>query len=235
MASVVLVAYYSLSTESASGYQEITRINTTRLYFFIASSAVSAVVPIYLVDQLHKGVLSIQTFSLLMIFGFGVVYSIPLVLCGIFCHERVPVPREKSVFRYRNFLLPFQVKAFRYLLVLYLCAFTCLDIISVSVVCFAKYSLKLSLPSFVMLGSIMVSYIAMMPVLSRMMRNGRSKPSLIRMGIPLYIASTVILSLLPQDAPSGIVILLCLLIGIGMSGCQVMPWIHFPDVVDVAE
>ena len=235
VASIVLVPYYSLSTEIATTYRETTRINTIRLYFSMVSSGVSAVVPIFLLDKLAAGNISVNTFAMLMVFVFGVIYCIPLILCGIFCKERAPVPKEKSVFSYRSFLLPFQVKAFRYLLIIYLCAFTCMDIISVNVVYFAKYGIKLAIPSFVMLGAIMVAYVSMMPVLARLMKKGKSKPSLIRMGIPLYILSTAALTLLPQGTHSAIVIALCVLIGVGMSGCQMMPWILFPDVVDVAE
>ena len=86
-----------------------------------------------------------------------------------------------------------------------------------------------------MLLSIMAAYIGMMPVLSQLMKKGRSKSSLIRMGIPLYIVSAAALALIPQGTHPAVVITLCVLIGTGMSGCQMMPWILFPDVVDVAE
>lgn len=235
VASIVLVPYYSLSTEISTSYRETTRINTLRLYFSMASGGVSALVPVYLIDKLHAGSLSVTAFSMLIVFGFGSVYSAPLILCGVLCKERAPVPDQKSELSYRSFLLPFRVKAFRYLLMIYLCGFTCLDIISVNIVYFTKYSLRLPVPSFILLLSIMAAYIGMMPVLSLLMKKGCSKPSLIRMGIPLYISSAAALALLPQGAPAAIAITLCLLIGAGMSGCQMMPWILFPDVVDVAE
>lgn len=235
VSSIVLVPYYSLSTEIATSYEETTRLNTIRLYFSMVSAGISAIVPIFLLDRLYAGLISVNAFAVLIVFVFGTLYAIPLVLCGIFCKERTPLPAQKSVFGYRSFLRPLRVKAFRYLLVIYLCCFTCLDIISVNVVYFAKYSIKLTIPSFTMFGSIMAAYVAMMPVLSKMMKNGTSKPFLIRMGIPLYIAGTIALTLLPQYTPPYVVIALCLCIGVGMSGCQMMPWILFPDVVDVAE
>ena len=222
-------------TEISTSYRETTRINTLRLYFSMASGGVSALVPVFLIDRLHAGTLSVNTFSMLIIFVFGSVYCVPLILCGILCKERASVSDQKSVFSYRSFLAPFRVRAFCYLLIIYLYGFTCLDIISVNIVYFAKYSLRLPVPSFVMLFSIMAAYIGMMPVLSLLMKKERSKPSLIRLGIPLYIISAVTLALVPQGTPAAVVIILCLLIGAGMSGCQMMPWILFPDVVDVAE
>lgn len=235
VATIITVPYYSFSTEISTSYQETTKINAIRLYFSMASSAISAVVPMLLIDKLQSGAMSVDTFSRIMVLAFGLLYCIPLVVCGLRCKERAAVPDTKTRFSYKSFVRPLSVKAFRILLGIYLCAFTCMDVISSNIIYFAKYGIAFGMPSFVLLAVIMIAYVAMMPVLTSLMKKGRSKPALIKLGIPLYIIGAVVLCLLPKGSSDLVAILLCVVIGVGMSGCQMMPWIIFPDVVDIAE
>jgi oligogalacturonide transporter len=56
-----------------------------------------------------------------------------------------------------------------------------------------------------------------------------------RIGIPLYILGIFLLCLYRADWVEWPVFIFCAMIGIGVSGCQTMPWILFPDIVDVGE
>lgn len=235
VSTMICVPYYALSTELSTDYYETNRINAIRLYFSMASSGISSIVPMLLLDKLQDGSISVNKFSMLMTVVFGILYGVPLFLCGLVSKERVPIPEEKTKFSLKSFIKPLETKAFRQLLGIYLCAFTCMDIITSNIAYFAKYGIEVEIPSFVLLAVLMLSYVAMMPVHTTLMGKGTAKTKLIRMGIPFYMIGVIILCLLPSGAPSWIAILLCVIIGMGMSGCQMMPWIIFPDVMDVAE
>ena len=235
ISTIIMVPYSSMSTEISTDYDEKTKVNTIRLIFSMISSGISALVPIMLVESLQKGKMTINTFSFLMIAVFGTFYCIPMILAAIKCKERAHLPETKSVLTIKTFLRPLKVKAFVYLLIFYLTAYSCLDIITTNIVFFAEYGLKFSMSSSLILIVIMLSYAAMVPVISYYMSKGWAKPKLFRMGIPLYILGIVMLCLYSADWAEWPVFLICVLIGVGMSGCQMMPWIVFPDVVDVAE
>jgi Na+/melibiose symporter-like transporter len=81
----------------------------------------------------------------------------------------------------------------------------------------------------------MVSYAAMIPAHNALMKRNWAKPLLFRMGIPLYMAGVIVLSLYPANFNDYLILPICILIGIGLSGCQLMPWFIFPDVVDLGE
>jgi len=235
VSTVIMVPYSSMSTEISTDYDEKTKVNTIRLIFSMVSSGISALVPIILVERLQKGQMTIYSFSTVMILVFGVFYFIPMLLASIKCKERAHFSEEKSVFSIKTFLKPLKVRAFVYLLIFYLAAYSCMDIISTNIVFFAEYGLKFSMSASLLLIVIMLSYAAMVPLISWMMSKGWAKPKLFRMGIPLYILGIIMLSLYKASWAEWPVFLICVLIGVGTSGCQMMPWIIFPDVVDVGE
>ena len=82
-------------------------------------AAVSAGVPIVLLERLNKGEMPVQTFSLIMILGFGIFYSVPLIITAIVCQERLPIPEEKLKFSFANFIKPLKLRAFVYLLLIF--------------------------------------------------------------------------------------------------------------------
>lgn len=235
VSTIICVPYSSMSTEISTDISQRTKVNTVRLVFSMVSSGISALAPIMLVEQLQNGRLNIDRFSLIIVLVFGILYSVPLILAAIFCKERAEIPAVKTKFSIKTFIKPLKVKVFVYFILCYLLAFTCLDIVTTNIVYFADYGLNLGMSSSVILVVIMLSYAAVVPLLYKLLAKGWEKAKLFRLGIPLYILGIVGICIYPSGWPSWIAILLCVIIGVGMSGCQMMPWILFPDIVDVGE
>lgn len=236
VSTMINVPYLSLATEMTGNYYEKNKINALRLIFSMTSGALSAGIPIILIERLQKGLIRVDTFSLIMIIGFGLFYALPLTITAIKCQERLPIPKEKTKFSIKAFLKPLKLKAFIYLMLMYLCAYSCMDLISANLVFFVDYGINVtSYSSFILLALMMVSYASMIPVHNKLMTKDYSKPYLYRLGIPLYISGIVMLCLFPSGFNDYLVLPLAMIIGIGMSGCQLMPWFIFPDVIDVAE
>ena len=56
------------------------------------------------------------------------------------------------------------------------------------------------------------------------------------MGLPFYIGGGIMLAVMdPSWAPEWLVPVVALIMGLGFGGAQMMPWIIFPDTVDVGE
>lgn len=236
VSTMVNVPYFALATEMTGNYYEKNKINALRLVFSMTSGALSAGIPIILIERLQKGLMRVDVFSLIMILGFGFFYALPLLITAIKCQERLPIPQNKTRFSIKSFLKPLKLKAFIYLMLMYLCAYSCMDLISANLVFFVDYGINVtSYSSFILLALMMVSYAAMIPIHNRLMSKNYAKPFLYRMGIPLYMAGIVMLCLFPTSFNDYLVLPLAMLIGVGMSGCQLMPWFIFPDVMDVAE
>ncbi len=236
LSTMINVPYLSMTAELTSDFYEKNKLNVIRQVFAMIAGAVSGGVPIVLLEKLHKGEIPLRTFSLLMIFGFGIYYAVPLIIASTFARERTPIPEEKLKFSLKNFLLPLKLKAFVYLLLMYFLAYSSLDLITTNIVWVVNYGFEIkSYSSFVILVLISVSYAVTIPFYHYMMKKDKAKPLLYRAGIPLYMLGITALCLYPRGFNDYLILPLCVLVGFGMSGCMLMPWIIFPDVVDVGE
>ncbi|MFI3229697.1 MAG: MFS transporter, partial [Bacillota bacterium] len=234
LSTVIAVSYSSMSTEIATSSKETTQVNTLRLLFSMCSGGIATVGGAALLEQYLSGAFNATTLYLIIVLGFGILYTVPLVLTGLYTHERVELPKEKSTFSFKTFIKPFKVKAFVFLLLGYLSAYVCMDLLSTNIVYFSNYALTANVGGSVILAVIMVCTGVTLPLYYYLMAKGWAKPVLFRLGIPVYIVGIVLLTMI--ETSSAILVLgFCVIIGLGMGGSQLMPWIIFPDVVDVAE
>lgn len=234
VSTIINVSYSSMSTELAKSPKETTQVNTLRLLFSMVSGAIATVGGTFLLDKFFAGYISIITIYLIVVFGFGTMYTVPLILTGLFTKERVILPQTKSTFTIKTFLLPFKIRSFRYLLIGYLCAFVCMDLLSTNIVYFANYAISAEVGGTPILAIIMVCTGLTLPIYYKLMAKGVAKPFLFRLGIPLYIVGIILLTMVPISN-KWLLFFFCVLIGLGMGGSQMLPWIIFPDVVDVAQ
>lgn len=116
-----------------------------------------------------------------------------------------------------------------------------MDIISALAVYYATdvwhgyelFGMKMS--SLFIIAPMMVAAVVMFP-LARVMMDKKSKQFAFRMGLPFYIGGGIMLAAMdPSWAPPILVPIVALIMGLGFGGAQMMPWIIFPDTVDVAE
>ncbi len=234
VSTIINVSYSSFSTELSRNPRETTQINSMRLLFSMVSSGIAVVGGTFLLDKFFVGELSINAIYFIVVFGFGALYTIPLILTGFFTKERVVLPETKSTFTLKTFLKPLTVKSFVYLLVSYLTAYACMDLLSTNIVYFANYALNGLAGGAIILAIIMVCTALTLPVYYVLMSKGYAKPILFISGIPVYIIGIILLTMLPINSMP-LLIAVCVIIGLGMGGSQMLPWIIFPDVVDVAE
>ncbi|MFA5449052.1 MAG: MFS transporter [Clostridia bacterium] len=233
VSSVVTLTYNAMSSEVSCDYKERNTVNTVRLVFSMLAGGVTALAPVELMGAYLNQSISIGTVYLIIVVGFGLFFTIPVLLSAIYSKERVTLPEEKSTFTIKSFLTPFRVKAFWYILGMYFFAYACTDIITANLIFFVKYALDASASATIMLLLIVGITALVAPLMYIAMRKGVAKPLLYRLGIPFYIVGALALSLY-QGANALIIYLFCGIIGLGASS-MMFPWIIFPDVMDVAE
>ncbi|MBN2880367.1 MAG: MFS transporter [Clostridia bacterium] len=233
VSTMISVPYSSLSTELSTRYEETNRVNLLRLVFSLISTAICTIVPVEIFGMLSRGQISLTTFYILIVVGFGLFFSIPLLLTGIFTKERVSYGDEKSHFSFAQFVKPLKVKSFRRLLGLYLCQSTNLDILSAIALYYALYVIK-GMDETIFMASFLVVQLLMLPILNLMV-NKVSKTKLYRFGLPISIVCAVYIGLFPSDGNVDLIYMATALMAMGFAGAQTMSWIIFPDVVDIAQ
>lgn len=233
VSTVIAVPYSSMSTEVSTKFEETNKLNLLRLAFSLVSTAFCTLIPTEIFGALSRGQISVTVFYVVIVAGFGLFFAIPLLLTGIFVKERVRYQTEKSKFSVKQFVKPLKVKSFRQLLGLYLCQSTNLDILSGIALYYALYVIK-GMDETIFLGSFLVMQLVMLPILNKFV-NTVSKAKLYRFGLPLSIVCAIFIGLFPSEGNVIFVYIATALMAIGFAGAQMMNWVIFPDVVDIAQ
>ena len=252
--TVTQVPYCSMASDITPSFRERNNANTVKLVFTAIASGLGYVLPLVFIEALTnpdgKGFLfmpqlSSTDFWLCMSIIFGTLFGGGLIICGIFVKERINPRTPKQKFNLKqfvnNYAVPYKNRSYRWHIVMYVTAFMCMDIISALAVYYATdvwhgYKLfGMEMSSLFIIAPLMVAAVIMFP-LARVMMDKKSKQFAFRMGLPFYIFGGIMLAAMdPSWAPPILVPIVALIMGLGFGGAQMMPWIIFPDTVDVAE
>lgn len=239
--TVSQVPYCSLSSDISPDFKERNKANSMKLVFSMVSAAFCYLVPSVVLEGYLAGTLSTTAFYLIIGLGFGLYFAVPLILAGIFTKERVPYNiNEKCRFRFTAYKKPFKVKSFIWHIVMYVCVFLCMDIISALAVYYATdvmrgatvFGMKMS--SLFIIAPMMLMIFIMIPIILKLAKK-KSKQFALRVGLPCYVAGGLVLAFLPSSSNGIFVVVAAAVMGVGFAGAQSMPWLIFPDTVDVAQ
>lgn len=229
--TIISVPYCSMSTEITTDIAMRSKLNLLRLVFSQVSTAICTLVPTVLFESLSQGKISVWSFYFTLVFGFGTAFALPLILIGLFTKERAPYNPTRSHFSFSAFVKPFYVRAFRRLLLLYLCQAITLDIVSAVIMYYSLYVVA-GLGTTVFLGIFMGVQLLMFPVINHYV-DKVSKPLIYRLGLPLSIVCAAVVAFYPAGRSVIPLYVLTAFMALGFAGAQTMCWIIFPDVVDI--
>lgn len=250
--TITMVPYCSMASDISPSFKERNNANTVKLVFNAVASGLAYVLPLLFIEALTKKDgfmfmpnISATDFWLAISIIFGVLFGGGLIVCGLFVKERIKAtaPKEKFNFKQfcKNYAAPYKNRSYRWHIVMYVAAFICLDMISALAVYYATdvwhgYTLfGKDMSSLFIIAPLMVAAVLMFP-LARYVMDKKSKQFAFRMGLPCYIIAGIMLAVMdPSWAPPILVPIVALLMGFGFGGAQMMPWIIFPDTVDVAQ
>ena len=251
--TVTQVPYCSMASDITPSFRERNNANTVKLVFTAIASGLGYDLPLLFIEALKTDkanwlfmpkIDGVQ-FWLLMSIIFGVLFGGGLVICGLFVKERINPKTPKRHFNFKQFVnsyaVPYKNRSYRWHIAMYVSAFACMDMISALAVYYATDVWKgyklfgMDMSSLFIIAPLMVAAVVMFP-LARVMMDKKSKQFAFRMGLPFYIGGGIMLAIMdPSWAPPILVPIVALIMGLGFGGAQMMPWIIFPDTVDVAE
>ena len=246
------VPYCSMASDISPSFRERNNANTVKLIFTAASSGLAYVLPLLFIESLISADgwlfmphISPTGFWLLTAIIFGALFGGGLIICSIFVKERIKPTTEVEKFDAKKFInsyaKPYKNKSYRWHIVMYVSAFACMDMISALAVYFAtdvwhgEKLFGMDISSMFIIAPLMVAAVIMFP-LARKMMDKKSKQYAFRMGLPLYIFGGIMFAIMePSWTPPVLIPIVALIMGFGFGGAQMMPWIIFPDTVDVGE
>ncbi len=247
--TITQVPYTSMASDISPDFRERNNANTIKLVFNAVSSGIAYVVPLLLLeayvspDTSFLPALTGTQFWLITAGVFGFLFGGGLIQCSIFVKERIqPLEDEKKEkYNWKTYAEPFKNKSFRWHIAMYVTAFMCMDILAALAVYYAldvwrgAKLLGMDFSSMFIIAPVMVAAVIAFPLV-RIMMDRKSKQFAFRMGLPMYILSGIMLAVMdPSWTPPVLVPIAAFIMGFGFGGAQMMPWIIFPDTVDIAE
>jgi Na+/melibiose symporter-like transporter len=232
VSTIIAVPYSSLSAEITMDIKKRNSVNVLRLVVSTAATAICTLLPSMVLEMYKAGSITLTQFYLIVGFGFGVFFALPLVLIGLITKERVAMPVEKSVFELKTFVEPLKNKTFRGLVKMYLAQSIAMDILGSGIVFYAIYVAKGS--STVFLGTFIGVQLLMFPII-QVLINKIDKKKIYYTLLPLALVAFAGVGMYPSDWPIVGAYALTALTAVGFAGAQLMSWIIFPDTIDVAE
>jgi len=226
--TAVMMPYFSLTPEMTSDYDERTSLTSYRMFFSIAASLVAFTVPLALIGSFRP-----ENAGKILLNGalFGVVSAIPLFLVFFTAREKkehveAAQPRLRASFRaaVRN-------KAFLFGLGIYLFTWVSVDILQTILLYFLTWVVRVKLPSEILMGSIFVTAIASLPLWNWVSKRLSKKVAYIA-GISFWAAVQLVLITLGPGSSLALLLVLCVLAGIGVGAAHVLPWSILPDAVE---
>lgn len=251
--TITMVPYCSMASDISPSFRERNNANTVKLVFNAAASGLAYVLPLLFIEALISDDgymfvphMSHTDFWLAICLIFGVLFGGGLIVAGLFVKERIKISAPKEKFEFKKFLKnyaePYKNRSYRWHIVMYVSAFMCMDMISALAVYYAtdvwagqKVFGSMDMSSLFIIAPLMVAAFLVFP-LARYVMDKKSKQFAFRMGLPCYIAAGIMLAVMdPSWTPSWVVPVVALVMGFGFGGAQMMPWIIFPDTVDIAQ
>ncbi|QLE79545.1 MFS transporter [Francisella sp. Scap27] len=240
--SILDTPYAALAADMSYDYKERVLLSSFRMGFSQFSAILStAVAPMLLLSYSYGAKHYTNHAFVVMASFFAVIYSVVWIFVFFGTREIPPKNNYKEAAMkwflvpftgFINFLSAFKNKTFRYHLGLFLFAFAGLDILmSFSAYYINVYLQKPELMSYV--SSMWIVQVLVLPMYV-LIANNFSKATAYRVGACIwFLAVLYLINLSPENATPFMVSLHFGLVGLGLSGCYVMPIAMLSFVTEV--
>ncbi|MBN2656820.1 MAG: MFS transporter [Spirochaetales bacterium] len=229
VSTIVMVPYTAFSSEISRDVKERGRVNGARLFFSQTASLIGAVLPMLIV-----GLFPEKRGYLMMGLLVGLFYAVPYLGIFLWCRERTPVPDEKTRFSLSRTLSPFKIRSYRSLIGIYLLAFFVMDVVSAVFTYYMTYFIGREDLLEMVLGTMLITQIAALPLVV-LLAEKIGKPRTYIVGAVIFIFGSFALGFYNTSWPIASIFVIAFVVGLGLIGCIVIPWITFPDVTDISE
>lgn len=250
--TITQVPYTSMASDISPSFRERNNANTVKLVFSSVSAGLAYIIPLLLLGAYQKGTIDAYVFWIVMVVVFGTMFGGGLIMTGLFTKERIKPPADapKEKFDIKEFLKgyikPYKNKSYRWHILMYVSAFTCMDMLSALAAYYATHVWKgqrlvigslvnMEFGSMFIVAPLMVAAVIAFPLI-RVVMDKKGKAFAFRMGLPLYIIGGILLAVCdPAWCPPIVIPIAAFVMGFGFGGAQMVPWMVFPDTLDVAE
>jgi oligogalacturonide transporter len=236
--TMVMIPYYSLSSEISSDYQVRASYNSYRLAFSIFSSILCVAVPGIIVNSFADATIGYQVMSL----SFGFIFALSILFTGLFAKEEIITKPVVSKLSFKNLSKPLVLKPFRQYLLMFMMLQMTMAIMSGLYFFFVNFYVDrdttasggASMVGLIGAALMFSMQIVALPIYIKIIAK-KGKTFAYRLGAVLWMFTAILLFMIPQNGNPLFVYLIGALMGLGISGPGLVPHAMYGDVVDAGE
>ncbi len=240
--TMVMIPYYSLSSEISGDYEQRARANTYRLGFSIFSSILCVALPGMIVDMVKEASGSKAQGYIVMGIVFGVIFAISVLITGLFAKEEIHTPPLKSKVSIAGFIKPLKLKTYRQYLWMFMMLQITMAIMSGLLFFYIDFVIVRDITAsgasntVGLIGAAIMFFmqIVALPIYLKMIQV-KNKMYVYRFGAIIWIISAIFLFFLPANVNPIYVYILAVILGFGISAPGLIPHTILGDVVDSSE
>jgi len=228
MATIVYMPYYALTPELTEDYDERTQLTSVRMFFNILGSLTAYIFPMMVIGSMvpenTKRVLLMSVIA-------GAIAAAPLF--GVFLGTR---EKEEHIREEKPKLIPsikaaFKNRPFVFAAGIYLLTWMTILVVETNLLIYIKYIIQREGQSSLIMASIFITAILALPVWNWAAKHWNKRLAYI-IGIIFWAVVMMALILVNAETPFWVILMLCILAGIGVSAAQVLPWSIIPDAIE---
>jgi GPH family glycoside/pentoside/hexuronide:cation symporter len=227
-ATFVYMPYFALTPELSEDYDERTSLTSYRMFFSLLGGLLAFTLPLMIIGTFTPASAG-RVMLMAVIFGFG--SALPLVLVFFNTKEReVFAAQEKPKF-VDSLKAALKNKPFIFGAVIYLLTWVCMDILQTILLFFIKYVLKLEGMSDIIMLLIFGTAIIALPFWEFASRKLNKRLAYVY-GVAFWALAQILLITVGPLVPMPVLVILCIMAGIGVSAAHVLPWAILPDAIE---
>jgi len=230
-ATLIYMPYFALTPELTSDYDERTSLTTYRMFFSIFGSLLAFTVPLLIIGSLTPGN---GPRVLLMGVIFALISAAPFPIVFLATKENPQFSEQERPGLRESLRTALQNRPFLFGLGLFLMTWVTIDILQAGLLFYIKYVVQRVDQSDIVMATIFITAILMLPLWNWLA--GRTSKRHAYIGGMVFLAAVLLalIALTPGTALP-LVLVLCVLAGIGVASAHVLPWAIIPDAIEWGE
>jgi GPH family glycoside/pentoside/hexuronide:cation symporter len=231
LATLAYMPYFALTPELTSDYDERTSLTSYRMFFSILGSLLAFTLPLFIIDRF---ILANASRVLVMGVLFAVMSAAPLLLVFFGTTERQEYMQQQSHSLRQSLREAFRNRPFLYSLGIFLATWIAVAILQGVLLYYIKYVVQREGQSEIIMATIFVTAILALPIWNTLAHRWSKRRAYV-IGIAFWAVVQMVMITLTPGTGLAILLVLCVLAGIGVSAAHVLPWAIIPDAIEWGE
>jgi GPH family glycoside/pentoside/hexuronide:cation symporter len=232
LATVVYMPYFALTPELTSDYDERTKLTSFRMMFNIIGSLTAYILPLLIVGNNWN--LATSRSVMVMAIVAGAIAAAPIF--GVFwgTKEKREYQTEELPKFWPSLRAAFKNKPFMFGALMYLATWMAIVVIESNLQFFILHIIQRQSQNLIIMVSIFVTAIFALPIWNWVSKNWNKRWAYI-IGVGFWAVVMLVLIFMTPQTPFWLILVLCVMAGIGLSAGQVLPWAIIPDAIEWEE